>query len=243
MKEHLSSLVLDEVAAGLPVPPEATAHLAFCDACRARLDDVKRAREAAAASPASTPVLERLLARAEAPVAPPKPKLRWLHVAAVALPLAAGLALLVVNPIRQPVDDARLKGAPSVELLNEAGAPVTRAKPGETLTLAVGGGGFTHVVVLGLDAQGVSTLWPKDGATLGAVAPGARVRLDTFTVTPGDVRVVALFASTPRRLGELTTPLMKQAVLAVRERQSPLDLPVPAGLAEGVASVTLEVAP
>lgn len=241
MNEHPSALVLDEVAAGLPVPPEVTAHLSGCAPCRGRLDEVQRARAAAQAHPRAAPVLDRLLEKAEAPAA--KPKLKWLHVAAVALPLAAGLALLVVNPIAQPVDDTRLKGAPSVELLDDAGAPVTRAKPGQVLTLAVGGAGLTHAVVLAIDAQGVSTLWPKDGTTLGALAPGARVRLDTFTVTPGDVRVVALFASTPRRLGEVTTPLMQQAVLRAREGQPALGLEVPAGLAEGVASVTLEVAP
>ncbi|MCC6335816.1 MAG: hypothetical protein IT380_17705 [Myxococcales bacterium] len=241
MSEHLSALVLDEAAAGLAVPAEASAHLSSCEACRARLGELQASRAAVAGSPAAARTLDKLLAKAEAPTA--KRGLRLVHVAAVALPLAAALALLVFNPIRPGGDDTRLKGAATVELLDAQGRAVTKAKPGETLTLAVGGAGYSHAVVVAIDAQGVTTLWPKTGGELGRIEPGARVRLDTLTVTPGDVRVVALFASKPLLLGKVTTPLVSQVVKRAQARQSPLDVDLPPGLAEASASVRLEVVP
>ncbi|MEW5737928.1 MAG: hypothetical protein AB1938_03325 [Myxococcota bacterium] len=241
MSEHLSMLVLDEVAAGLPVSAEASAHLESCEACRMKLDELRASRASVAANPSSARTLEKLLAKAEAPA--PKRGLRLVHVAAVALPLAAALALLVFNPIRQGGDDTRLKGAPAVELLDAQGRAVTKAKPGETLTLTVGGAGYPYAVVVAIDAQGLSTLWPKTGGELGALERGARVPLDTLTVTPGDVRVVALFSSKPLLLGKLTTPLVNEVMKRAQARQSPLDLEVPPGLAEASASVRLEVAP
>lgn len=243
MSDHVSQLVLDEAAAGLPVDPEAQVHLDTCDTCHAALEAAKATRERITAMPGAQRTLNALLAKTEAPApAPKKPAPRWLTIAAVALPLAAGLALFVFAPVT-PSTDTRLKGAPTVELLDAQGRAVTRAKVGDTLKLAVGGAGLGYAVVLAVDGQGVTTLWPKDGGELGGVAPGARVTLDAFTVTPGNVRLIALFSKEPKRLGLLTTPLVNAVVKRVQARQPVLEVQVPEGLADGVASVTLEVEP
>lgn len=240
MSEHLSALVLDEVAAGLAPPAEAQTHLASCDDCRAKLETLKASREAVAASAKSKAVLQHLLTRTEAPA--PKKGLRLVHVAAIALPLAAVLALLVFNPIR-PAEDSRFKGAASVELLDAQGTPVTRAKVGDTLTLAVGGAGYRYAAVVAVDGQGLSTLWPKDGTTLAPLEPGARVRLSSFTVTPGNVRLVAYFSSKELPLGKVTLPLLNVVAKRAMAHQPPLDFELPPSPAEGVAQVRLEVIP
>lgn len=244
MSDHVSPLVLDEAAAGLPLDPEAQVHLDTCDTCHAALEAATAARAKVAAMPGAQRTLDALLAKTEAPAsAPPKKAApRWLTIAAVALPLAAGLALFVFSPVT-PSSETRLKGAPTVELLDAQGRTVTRAKVGDTLTLAVGGAGLGYAVVLAVDGQGVTTLWPKEGGELGGIAPGARVTLDAFTVTPGNVRLIALFSKEPKRLGLLTTPLVNAVVKRVQARQPVLEVQVPEGLADGVASVTLEVEP
>lgn len=194
MTEHLSSLQLDELAAGLaPEPP----HLADCAECRARLDALRAARAAFAQHPDAARVLWRLT---DAPAPIPLPRRRLMPlVAAGALALAAGLVLI----LQQPFDDEtpRLKGAPTVELLDETGAPVTRAKVGQSLTLAVGGAGAQYAAVFAEEPGGARTLlWPQAGATLAPLEPGARVRLRQLEVTPGAVTVRARFGETPAAL-------------------------------------------
>lgn len=239
MSEHLSALVVDEAAAGLALAAEAQAHLDGCASCREKVNAAKAEAAKVAAMPGAQRTLDALLAKTDAPPAK-KPAPRWLTVAAVALPLAAGLALLVFSPVLKG-DDSRLKGAPTVELIDAQGRAVTKAKPGDTLDLNVGGAGYGYAVVVAVDGQGVTTLWPAEGGTLGAVQPGARVKLSSFTVTPGDVRLIAFFANEPKLLGKVTTPLVNAVVKRAQARQSTLDVEVPAGLADGVVSMTLEV--
>ena len=175
MSEHLSALQLDELAAGLSAAPP---HLATCDACARKLEALRTEQAAFLARPEAKRQLDTLM---------PAPQPRsFLRVLAIALPLAAGLTLFFAWP-RAPIED-RIKGAPTVMLLDEAGKVVTHAAPGERLTLAVGSAGFSRVEVFALDARG-----NKEPLYSGDVAPGALVPLTRLEVTPGDVTVTAVF--------------------------------------------------
>lgn len=176
MSEHLSSLQLDEVAAGLVAPP---AHVAACAECSQRLDTLKTQSVAFLRRPEAKKQLEKLSP-------PPVRRGSFLRVLAVVVPLAAGLALFLAWP-RAPVED-RIKGAPTVVLLDAAGNLVTHAPVGTKLTLAVGAAGFPRVSVFTVNADGT-----KDSLYSGAVAAGARVPIAQLEVTPGDVTVMAVF--------------------------------------------------
>ena len=176
MSEHLSALQLDEIAAGLAPAPE---HLAGCAECGQRLEALRKERAAFLARPEAKRQLERL--------APAPERRSFLRVLAIVVPLAAGLALFFAWPRTPPVED-RIKGAPTVVLLDGSGTAVTHAAPGTKLTLAVGTGGFPRVRVFSLDAQG-----KKEPLYSGPVAAGARVPLMQLEVTPGDVTVTAEF--------------------------------------------------
>ena len=176
MSEHLSALQLDEVVAGLGEPP---AHLASCAQCAARLSALKAESAAFLARPEAKKQLEVLA---------PAPPRRLSLVPIVALAAAAAVALFFAWP-RGGAPEDRIKGAPSVVLLDAAGNSVTHASPGSRLTLAVGGAGFQTVEVFATDAEG-----KKESLYSGNVAAGARVPLTQLEVTPGDVTVTAVFA-------------------------------------------------
>jgi hypothetical protein len=177
VSDHLSALQLDEIVAGLAPPPE---HLAGCAECTARVEVLRKESAAFLARPEAKAQLAQLL--------PAPPRRSFLRVLAVAVALAAGLAIFLAWP-KAPVED-RIKGAPTVVLLDVAGNAVTHAAPGTTLTLAVGSGGFPRVRVFAVDAQG-----KKEPLFAGPVAAGARVPLRQLEVTPGDVTVTAEFES------------------------------------------------
>lgn len=175
MTEHLSALQLDEVAAGLAPAPE---HLASCSECSKQLAQLRAESAAFLARPEAQRQLGQLL--------PPPRRRPLLRLLAIALPLAAVLALLLSWP-RAPVED-RIKGTPTVMLLDGTGSPVTHAAPGTKLTLVVGAAGFPRVTVFTIAEDGT-----KEPLYAGAVAAGARVPLMKLEVTPGDVTVMAVF--------------------------------------------------
>lgn len=181
MSEHLSALQLDEVAAGLSPAPE---HVAACSQCSSQLGALRAQSAAFLARPEAKRQVEAL-----AP-APRRRSFLWL-----AVPLAAGIALSFAWPREVPED--RLKGSPTVVLLDGAGNAVTHAAPGTQLTLAVGAAGFSRVQVFAVDAEG-----KQESLYSGAVAAGARVPLTQLVVTPGDVTVTAVFegGAEPRRV-------------------------------------------
>lgn len=191
MTPHPSPLVLDEVAADLaPAPP----HLASCLECQEKLERLKAARHAFLAKPQAQQLLEKLH---RAPAR--RTQRRLFKVAAVAAPLAvaAGLLLFLHGPSTNDELDPsiRIKGAPAVLLLDAAGRSVTRASPGQTLTLAVGAAGYSHAAVFSVDASGKrQTLWPTNQDTYGKVPPGPRAQLVPLEVTPGSVTLHAAFA-------------------------------------------------
>ena len=177
MTDHLSALVLDEVAAGLVPAPE---HLASCAECRSRLDALRAQNAAFLALPRAQAQRQSLLT-ARTTRAP---------LVAVALALAAAVALFFVVP---RTADTRIKGAPEVVLLDAQGQAVSHAMVGATLTLAVGGAGFSQVTVTARGTDGASAVLYE-----GPLRAGARVPLTTLEVTPGDVEVTAQFTDGAR---------------------------------------------
>lgn len=239
MSEHLSPLALDELAVGDP-NETAKAHLDGCAACRLELDAVR----AAALQVRAMPAFEQTFAAldTERPVVAPLPKKTrrlWPALVAVAVPLAAALVFLVLSP---PDDDTRLKGAPTVELLLKD-RPVTTAQPGDTVTLAVGGAGKTHALVLAIDASGaVSRLWPQEPQSA-PIAAGARVPLSpSFDVTPGSLMLVGFFTDASQPSAPVLAAVEAQVAIARAAGRTPFQLELPTTFGR-TARVTLEVAP
>lgn len=174
MTEHLSSLQLDEIAAGLVTAPE---HVSSCTQCAESLAVLRVSSSSFLARPEAQRQMKALLTRRS-----------LVPVFAVAASFAAAVVLFLAWP--QPTTGDRLKGSPTVMLLDESGQPVTHAPPGSKLTLAVGTAGFSRVRVFATDDAG-----KKDELYRGAVSPGARVPLMQLEVSPGDVTVTAEFES------------------------------------------------
>jgi hypothetical protein len=237
VSEHLSALALDELAVG-DLNDAAAAHLEGCDGCRARLRQVKEA----ALHVTSMPDFERTLDALELvrPLkSPPSQKRRkFLALTALAVSLAAAVIVLVLVPRR---DDTRLKGTPTVELLlNDR--PVTSGRPGDTLTLAVGGAGHTHAVVVAVDANGaVSRLWPVEERA-GAIAPGARVLLSpSFDVTPGSLLVLGFFTDGPQPATPVIAAVEQRVSDAIRSGRTPFQVELPSSFGH-TARLMFEVA-
>lgn len=169
MSEHLSSLQLDEVAAGLASPPE---HLTSCADCTSKLAALKTQNAAFLSMPRAQSQMKS--------IAVEKPKRRavlWL------VPLAAAIAIGVF--VQRDDSSERLKGIASIVLLDTKGESVTEASVGQRLTLAVGGAGAKSVKVVDGDTG--------EEIFSGPIAQGARVPLMELEVSPGDVTLRAEF--------------------------------------------------
>lgn len=227
MSTHLSALVIDELAAGLE-NREASEHLTTCAECQRRLDALKQRHAAISAMPAFQQRLDAV--KLTEPVRRP-----WLRVVSIAVPLAAALALFVFWPRG---DEVLLKGTPTVELLAND-QPVVLAKPGDRVTLAVGGAGATHAVVFGVEASGaVTKLWPA-GGDAAPIAAGARVSLDvSFEVTPGDLVLFGFFTKT----SQPTEPIREAIERNIKTAKTPLDVVAPTGFG-AIALGRLKVTP
>ncbi len=197
MGEHATALQLDTLAAGLPLDAAVPAHIAGCAACQAKLDAVKAERAAVERSPQFEATLKKLQ-----PPAEPAPRRRPLGLA---LAIAAVLLLLVVGGrFLFPRDDGTiLKGGPTVELLKD-GAPVTQAKVGDRLTLAVGAAGASTVAVYARDRKGRVDVLIRPQP----VEPGTRVPVgNVLEVTAGSIDVFACFGPTRQDVAAMKTQL------------------------------------
>lgn len=183
MSDHASALQLDTLAAGLPLDAAVPAHVAGCAACQAKLEALKAERAAVMRAPQFAATLGRLQ---PAPSSQRRPWGLVLAFAAMALLLVLGGRFLV------PSDDGTLlKGAATVELLKD-GAPVTQAKIGDKLTLAVGAAGAPTVAVFTKDGKGqVDVLLPPTPVGKGTRVPVGQV----LEVTDGALTVFACFGA------------------------------------------------
>lgn len=185
---HLSDLILDELLAGLPVPPEAQEHLARCLRCGERRSALERLRVQTLESPEAQFLPTRLLAET------PRRERNWLRwIAPVAAVCLASLTLVLL-PTRQTV---RLKGTPAVELLRAPGAQGP-LHPGEPVTLALGAAGHPYALVFSRAADGtVERLWPENGDRSGRTHDGTRAPLASLSITPGDFDLIAVLSDSP----------------------------------------------
>ncbi len=185
MTTHVSQLVLDELAADLPVPPEAKAHVESCSECGARLAAIAAARADAEKSFGYSRVKARLTAE--------RPS-RWRELMPFIVPVVAGLLFFVIVTIdwRPSPETERLKGAAFVELVQN-GNVVTEVAPGSRLSLKVGTAGKRYALVLTVDPdRHIEELWS------GELPPGAIVTLPKeVEVTPGSVAVHAFLGDAP----------------------------------------------
>jgi predicted anti-sigma-YlaC factor YlaD len=192
MSDHVSSLDLDEAAAGM-AEARAQAHLAACAECRGKLDAVAVSRQAVIAAPALRQTRGRL------------PKVRslrpWLWTGAAA---GAAALLLVLLPLRAP-RGTLAKGGAGLSLRTLAGAEATAPRIGEEVALRLSAGPHHHVLAVAIDEAGrAAPLWPagEAGRTSGAVRPGAHLSAPML-VTAGAVRVVAAFSDESITLEEV----------------------------------------
>jgi hypothetical protein len=173
MSEHLSPLELDEAAADLASPP----HLAQCARCQQRVKALKADAGSMLDRPEAKAQLERLT---KPKAARPSP---WLLLVSLAATL--GLFFLVTDP---PKD--RVKGAPTILLLDSAQNPVSTADIGQHLTLSVTAPAAKAVTVFATTRPNQrETLWSGD------IKSGQRNDLMDLVVTPGDVELEAVFTS------------------------------------------------
>lgn len=192
--EHLSALELDEQATGAPV----SAHLASCPECTAKVEARKAEAAAFVLRPDSKAMANAIVERHAKPETTRIPKL-----VLVLGPLAAALLVFFAWPRpEQPTD--RIKGTAAVFLLDETGTPVTTAKPGQELVLAVRVPGGEHERV----KVQITSIEPDGGREAlygGSVEANRSERLMKLEVTPGDVRLEAEFDRSGTRLeAELT---------------------------------------
>lgn len=236
MAEHLSHLVLDELAAGLEAPAGSKEHLSSCAQCVHALEAIREPRDAFLASPQARTSFARLAAATSS--APARRSAWWARWAlALAVPATAVLVFLALP--QEPGE--RLKGSASIQLLGPDQQPVRQARAKDAVRLALGGGGFSYCAVLSVDERGrVEPLWPPGGRESARIPPGARTVLEPpFEVTPGSLVLFAFFSDRPLELGQLGSALRAQAAGSAR----PLELKPPAGLAPAVARASLEVFP
>ncbi len=226
MADHLSALVLDELASGLPASGEAKAHAQACPQCQLRLEGLRAARQAAKGAPQ----FERVWAKVRH--APPEPERtsRWGWMAAPLGAMALAMLLVLVVPGGEPPNESRLKGTSSFRVLSaQGGQPISRANPGDRVVLAVGSAGHPYGLVLGVDESGaVSLVWPMGTFESGQVPSGPEARLDPpFEVTEGSLELFALFSDKPLELA-VAQRAMEQAVeVAKREGKSPRQVTPP----------------
>jgi len=185
VSEHVSQLVLDELAAGL-LPSHA--HVDGCEQCRSKLDALKARARASRTSFG--------YARTKARVLSPRPS-PWRWVALLATPLVAAAVFFVAVHEGQQ-EGERLKGTPSIDFVRADGVSVTDVRPGTRLKLKVGAAGFTHALALAVDDKGsVEQLWPEAGADDTLPGRGVVTLPRELEATPGPVTVHVLLSNAP----------------------------------------------
>ena len=200
MSEHVSALVLDSMAAGLPVEGEARAHVDACAQCSGAVV----ARKAASVAFLERPEARRRLGllQSQVVVATERPAMPWwVKVFAFAVPVA--VALVLVMRLGSPGGGDRVKGAAELVVLLDGGA-VTSVPVGSAVTLAMGGGGAAYAAVLSVDESGgVDIVWPVKGDRSQRLEGGAREKLAEFQVTPGSLTLRAFLSEESVSLDEL----------------------------------------
>ncbi|MBX7114104.1 MAG: hypothetical protein K1X64_07190 [Myxococcaceae bacterium] len=247
MAEHLSKLVLDELAAGLATDAAALAHSRDCFQCRDRLAQFVEARNQARRDAPFEQVFAKLkTSHAAVESLPSAPK--WRRRTFVFAPaLAAAVALLIYIALPHPkADVTRLKGGASVRVLRAPdGTAVSSARPGEKVVLAVTSADQTFALVMAVEASGdINLVWPLGSPESARVAPGPEARLTPgFQVTPGSMALHAFLSKEPLKVETMRAQLEREVAEARRAGMSPLQAKAAPLVGVGRAMATLEVKP
>lgn len=195
---HASDLALDEMLDGAGRPDTAV-HVTTCAACGARLDELRRDRDAFLERARPAAFADAVMARAK--------KRRWWPFAVAVAPLVLGVAAVVLvwsrpRPIGEP--DTRVKGELAAsELYVRSGNKVERFdaarayREGDALQLVYSVSPARYLTVIDAEQGGRVEVVYKGGAPLG---PATRARLDRSFVLDGSAaaeRLYVVFTASP----------------------------------------------
>jgi Domain of unknown function (DUF4384) len=189
---------LEAHSAGEPAPADQLAHFASCLSCQAALSLLRRGQEAFLSRQPPARFRAAVLQRRSAA------RGRWWW--GLAVPLAAGLTMLVAQPWRAP--SVTLKGPAFHVLIKRAGAsevevatPHARAAKGDALRFAYRAIAPGYLLILDVDASGrLESFFPYGHADAVPVRPTddpllpGSIALDG---TPGAEHVFAVFRPQP----------------------------------------------
>jgi hypothetical protein len=197
-EDCLSDLALDRILADEPSPPSAREHLAVCEGCRARLDELTRDRDAFLSMPMPSALRRR-------------PRRRpWAVVTAScgAIALAAATFLFVRVPPKEGGEWTRLKGSTRIGFYVKRshnnitlGASGESVNPGDSLRFVYTSSELLYLAILSLDgARHASVYYPSGEPKAERVDPGVNRPLNASTVldeTLGEERLFGIFCLQP----------------------------------------------
>lgn len=219
MSSHVSSLVIDALAAGHLAGDERAAALAHIDGCARCGADLEVARASCATF--TREVLPRTIGKLRAP-AP------WWRTfgPTVLVPMLAAAAMLIwfvrrpdaVEPPVPEVDvhDVRIKGRVTFQVFARRGDHVlavrdgTQLAAGDQIRFVAGARGLGFLLIASVDGAGTTTVYyPYGGARSGPVGstPGELSGSVVLDAAPGPERVFALFSTEPLEAADVTRQL------------------------------------
>jgi hypothetical protein len=201
---------LEAACAGEAPPPHVTAHVATCERCTQRMQDLQQASEAFQAAHPPGAFRRRVYARLPAPE--PRRSLRWLFALA---PVAVSVGVLGAVLVRPP-PEIRLKGSSFQVFYKRHGDPQpllsgNHLRAGDALRFSYAAAADGYLMIVDVDGSGrVQALYPygeRDAAPVHAkdapLLPGS-IALDG---TPGPERLFAVYRSTQFSLDSIAREL------------------------------------
>jgi hypothetical protein len=200
MTDHASMLDLEKLVCGEGTEA-AQAHVKDCPRCLEALTALQTDQTLVGGAPYERAFQGAVAALREIPhVASqpmrgaPRPVSHRLWAVGFIAAVAATFALLFVRPPPAPED--RLKGNPTLIVLDEHEEPAGEVRPNDRLSMVVTGSTLPFVAVLALEASGqVTPVWPTYGRAE-ARPPSGRLPIE-FEVTEGSVEILVLLGPEP----------------------------------------------
>ncbi|HTN87278.1 MAG TPA: DUF4384 domain-containing protein [Sorangium sp.] len=207
----LSELKLDELMAGeldAAAAQEASAHVAGCSRCSARLSAMEAARASFAAS--APPLRLDRGATAGRPATEARPRRRWLAPAAASALAAAAAVLLFFRFNAAPggpdaeIPGERIKGAERIGFYVKRGGSVLpggageRLLPGDAIQFTYSSAEARYLMILSVDGASQASVYYPSGPVAARIEPGRDVLLPQSTVlddTLGTERIYGVFCA------------------------------------------------
>jgi hypothetical protein len=201
---------LESACAGDAPPPHVTAHVATCEHCTARMQQLQQANEAFQVRHPATAFRRRVYARL--PAQEPRRSLRWLFALA---PVAVSVGVLGAVFV-QPTSQVHFKGSSFQVFYKRTGQPQplvsgNHLRAGDALRFSYAAPADGYLMIVDIDGSGrVQALYPygeRDAALIRAkdspLLPGS-IALDG---TPGPERLFAVYRSTQFSLDSIAREL------------------------------------